>query len=709
MVKNKKLAKLGVFGAIFVLVLSFAFSTTSVTVFAQDGDTPANPQTPANPAADPVADPNTADSDTETTCAIEKVGWILCPVIESSSWIGDQAFSFLSRFFLETEPELVADESGTRDAWELARNIANLMFIMAFLVIIFSQVTGRGLNNYGIKKMLPRLVIAAIAVNVSYYICQLMVDLSNVMGYELKNFLVETASRVSDRAAMPVQTSIDNQTAEGNMGTLGFIAIGVLALGTVLYFLPVLMSVIVVIAVTCMTIILILLLRKAIIVLLVVLSPVAFVAYILPNTERYFQKWLKMFWQLLLVFPVVGLLFGAGQLASAIVLAAGTTTVQSDSGKSLYADESGKCIQLPTNNPDEDNSKAAVKPCGDGSTPFLLGLTAAGIAVAPLIAVWAVLKGALAAAGAVSGAVQNLTKPLSDRAQKRRAEDMERNALNKQTNAMLYNKGIPGTRAWKRKDARRAAMNNYAKSRNNRANSQYIADMAGYTDANGDLQLSEFGKKLAGGNSAAPSEQNRVMADVMNAQRQMQNDELKAASLISADMGDAQLEATLDVDQLDVNDPKVAAAIDELGKRGNFAALEKAFDRVASKGPSLSSRAMASTLSDNAGQLFTGGQIAGIARGAHANADGSAKSYMDTVQGNLEGGVLSAEKMASLNPSLVDEVSHVIGKTGSAAAAQKVGEEWAKVQTDDILNKKISRINATMSGHVSGNTWGVNR
>lgn len=63
------------------------------------------------------------------------------------------------------------------------------MFIIAFLAIIVSQVTGMGINNYGIKKMLPRLVVAAIAVNVSYYICQLIVDLTNILGYEIQNAL----------------------------------------------------------------------------------------------------------------------------------------------------------------------------------------------------------------------------------------------------------------------------------------------------------------------------------------------------------------------------------------------------------------------------------------------------------------------------------------------------------------------------------------
>ena len=378
--------------------------------FAAPGDTGTTGT--SNNGGQAATDTSNKDS-SDITCAIEKMGWILCPIIETSGKIGDQAFNFLANNFLQTEPELISNSpSGTKAAWELARNLANIMFIIAFLVIILSQVTGQGLNNYGVKKMLPRLVIAAIAVNVSYYICQLMVDLTNILGFEIQRFLVNTAAGVSDKAALPVQTRIDNQTSNGALGSM---ATGILGITTVVWFLlPMLFLGVGTVVITCIVIIVILLLRKAFIVLLVVVSPIAFVAYILPNTEKLFQKWGRMFWQLLLVFPIVGMLFGGGQLASAIVLVAGSSA-------DAYKDQGGKCIQLPPskiidekgNAPKTNPASTAVKDCdkNGGSTPFLLGLIAAGIAVAPMLAVWSVLKGALSAAGAIggkiSGAVQN--------------------------------------------------------------------------------------------------------------------------------------------------------------------------------------------------------------------------------------------------------------------------------------------------------------
>lgn len=361
-----------------------------------------------------------------STCAIEKLGWVLCPVMETVGKIGDRAFGFLADNFLRTEPELVSNSNnGTRMAWGLARNLANIAFIIALLIIIYSQVTGAGVTNYGIKKMLPRLIVAAIAVNLSYFICQGLVDLSNIFGYEIKAFLVDTAKQVSDYAAMPPAGSIfGSSDSPGALQTIIGYALGVASL--VWFLLPLMFMSAGSIVIICVVIVIILLLRKAFIVLLVVVSPIAFVLYLLPNTERYFRKWLSMLWQLLMVFPVVALLFGSGQLASAIILSSGAGANSSQEGKTYYSGKEAQCVQLPKYSTTDNNGNAtgatsggaSIGTCGTNSTSVMLGLIAAGIAVAPLFAVVSVLKGALAAAGAIggkiSGAVEQGTKKAGD-------------------------------------------------------------------------------------------------------------------------------------------------------------------------------------------------------------------------------------------------------------------------------------------------------
>jgi hypothetical protein len=188
------------------------------------------------------------------------------------------------------------------------RNFANVAFVIVFLIIIFSQLTNVGVTNYGIKKLLPRLIIAAILVNLSYFVCQIAVDLSNILGYSLRDLLA---------GLVPVE-----HTAQGFGSTAnGFGAITAAVVGgTVLYAsLAALIPVLVAAVVALVMILFILVARQALIILLIVISPLAFVAFLLPNTEKLFEKWQKAFMSMLLLFPIIAVVFGMSTLASIIL------------------------------------------------------------------------------------------------------------------------------------------------------------------------------------------------------------------------------------------------------------------------------------------------------------------------------------------------------------------------------------------------------
>ena len=78
------------------------------------------------------------------------------------------------------------------------RDFANIIFIIGFLIIVFSQLTSFGVSNYGIKRLLPKIIIAAILVNVSFYICAIAVDLSNILGNSLRGILMPEGGVVLD-------------------------------------------------------------------------------------------------------------------------------------------------------------------------------------------------------------------------------------------------------------------------------------------------------------------------------------------------------------------------------------------------------------------------------------------------------------------------------------------------------------------------------
>lgn len=91
-------------------------------------------------AAQNDASGNPDDSAT-SSCAVQGIGWIVCPVMNFLGRLNDAAFDFLANSFLETESRLINDEA-TKKAWESFRNIANIMFVVAFLAIVYGQMTG---------------------------------------------------------------------------------------------------------------------------------------------------------------------------------------------------------------------------------------------------------------------------------------------------------------------------------------------------------------------------------------------------------------------------------------------------------------------------------------------------------------------------------------------------------------------------------------
>lgn len=253
-----------------------------------------------------------------TSCGIEGIGWLICPIITFMGSLLSDAFKGLADNFLSIDTGLFNTNSGTYLAWSVFRNFANIAFVIAFLIIIFSQLTGVGVTNYGVKKLLPRIVIAAILVNISYFVCQLAVDLSNILGYSLKQVFDGIALKAN------VPTSSD---ASGNGWGIAAIIGGVIATAAVAYFsLAILIPILIGALFGVLMVVLMLIARKAIIILLIVLSPLAFVAFLLPNTESLFTKWRKAFMALLLLFPIISVVFGVSSLASQIVLKAGPGT-----------------------------------------------------------------------------------------------------------------------------------------------------------------------------------------------------------------------------------------------------------------------------------------------------------------------------------------------------------------------------------------------
>lgn len=249
----------------------------------------------------------------KNSCGLTAVGWFVCPLMSFAGSLGDASYSAIS-YFLSIDNGIFEDQQngGLAQAWKFFRDVANAVFAVIFLWVIFSQISNVGVSNYGIKKILPRLIIGALLVNLSFYLCQIAVDLSNILGFSLKEALEGAASKVGTQA-----------TATGTFSAL--VTGGLVLVGVGLFiFLAVSIPTLLALLLALIVVLVILIVRQAAVILLIAISPLAFAAWLLPNTENLFKKWVSMFRGLLIVFPVISLLYGAGKLAGTILAASAT-------------------------------------------------------------------------------------------------------------------------------------------------------------------------------------------------------------------------------------------------------------------------------------------------------------------------------------------------------------------------------------------------
>ena len=256
-----------------------------------------------------------------SSCSINGIGWILCPVTtylaEGMDWI----FGLLAGM-IETQAPILGDSSNSiYIAWNIMRSIANVAFVIAFLIIIYSQLTSMGVSNYGLKKLIPRLIVAAVLVNISFYITALAIDISNILGYSIQDIFNSIREGLfhltEDELGAPLTGTWSQVTSiilagGGVYAGAYYLAVG----GGAAMLVPLLLG----LFATIMLVVIILAARQAIIMILVIIAPLAFVANLLPNTEKWFGKWKDLFFTMLIFFPAFSLVFGGSQLAGQLII-----------------------------------------------------------------------------------------------------------------------------------------------------------------------------------------------------------------------------------------------------------------------------------------------------------------------------------------------------------------------------------------------------
>ncbi len=306
---------------------AFGFKAGAAKGSSVDPSQLVNPDN-ANPA-DGATDPGNPDSlELDCNAGFNPLNWLVCAAIKGMvSVLGGVDNVINSLLSIGTPDETKSgdptnifktclgvngsDPCATGNAYHLAwisfRNIALGLLVVAGLIIVMAQALGMEiLDAYTVRKVLPRLLIVAVAISISWPGLRFIVELFNDLGFGVRALIQQ-----------PFANSFDSNTIHlgGGQGTavaiatpLAFAALGIFGLftfvgaGLLAAFIAFLVLVI----------------RQIVVIVLVILSPIALVLYILPNTQKYWNLWMNSLGGALLMFPIISAIIAAGRVFAAV-------------------------------------------------------------------------------------------------------------------------------------------------------------------------------------------------------------------------------------------------------------------------------------------------------------------------------------------------------------------------------------------------------
>ncbi len=302
-----------VFGCLFGIMGMFAgLAPMTTPVYAVEPTVEASAQEAS--AQETVSEEAKETRAESASCkdSLGAVGWLVCPVTgkisEAVDWLYDKIENILV-----INPVEMKDGSPIYEIWKYMLGITNIVFIIFCLVMVYSQLTGLGITNYGLKKTLPKLIVAAVLVNLSFVICSIAVDASNIIGSSLRGVFTSIEETTMNSMTMGEGVKTSEVFAALGGSTALAAGAGVIAFeaGAIWMLIPTVLGALVAVVIGLVTIAL----RQAVVALLIMIAPLAMIAYILPNTEQWFKKWRQLFMKMLMFYPIFSLLFGASSLA----------------------------------------------------------------------------------------------------------------------------------------------------------------------------------------------------------------------------------------------------------------------------------------------------------------------------------------------------------------------------------------------------------
>lgn len=232
--------------------------------------------------------------------------WLVCPVIDTATFAVGRLEDAINDLLTVGVDDIFDDTDGNNafhQAWNSFRFFALGLIVIAALIMVVSQAAGVDiLDAYTIRKVLPRLLFAAIFIALSWDIMEFLVELSNQAGNGIRTLIYAPFQALNNDSQLGGGSSIV-LVLIGTGGALAFGWVGLLS-----FAVTGLLAALVAFAV--------LVFRKMLILLLVMMAPFAIAAYILPNTNKVWDIWRGGTLSVLIVFPIISGMIAIGRVFS---------------------------------------------------------------------------------------------------------------------------------------------------------------------------------------------------------------------------------------------------------------------------------------------------------------------------------------------------------------------------------------------------------
>lgn len=211
---------------------------------------------------------------------------------------------------IPVSPGSAGTPSAITGAWTTVRNLVNIIFIL--IVTFIGLATILRLQSYQLQKTLPSLIIVALLVNFSGVLVGFIVDIGSIIT---KVFL-----DMGTPGFLGKWTSTDfpGITGAAGLGT-HIVSLIYYTISLIIYFVVILLFGV----------------RTLVLWTLAILAPIAFAAYVLPATKKYWTQW----FQQLIQWSILGIPISFTLYVSKLVLSSGQLTnwFKNDAFASFFA------------------------------------------------------------------------------------------------------------------------------------------------------------------------------------------------------------------------------------------------------------------------------------------------------------------------------------------------------------------------------------